>query len=204
MALLVPWPLKLVVDNVLQAQPLPDALGDVFGWLAGNRSSLLVVAVAGGALVTFVHNALGVAEKYVNTTLEQRAVLDLRSDLFQHAQGLSLTFHDRRSTGDFMSRIHDQAVAVGKIPLTVPRLAKSVLTLLGMFWVAFRIDAELALLSLTVVPLLYYTTTRYTRSIKPRVHAVKEMEGQSLSMVQESLSMLRVILAFGREEYEHG
>jgi ABC-type multidrug transport system fused ATPase/permease subunit len=72
-----------------------------------------------------------------------------------------------------------------------------------MIWISFAIDWELALLSLTVVPFLYYSVGYYMRNIQDRLYQVKGMEGQSLSIIHEAISMIRVIIAFGREKYEH-
>src|SRR5207249_4379305 len=70
------------------------------------------------------------------------------------------------------------------------------------FWISFRMDWQLALVSLTVVPFLYYSVGYYATHIKQNVLEVREMEVESLSIVHEAISMFRVIMAFGRENYE--
>jgi ATP-binding cassette subfamily B protein/subfamily B ATP-binding cassette protein MsbA len=87
--------------------------------------------------------------------------------------------------------------------MVVPGMAQSLLTLIGMICISLYLDWTLALLSLTVVPFLYYSVGYYVRHIKDRLYHVKEMEGQSLSIIHEALSMIRVIVAFGRENHEH-
>lgn len=201
-ALAAPWPLKFLVDNVLEGHPLPPALVGIVGDI-DNRVLLLILTAAAGLVIALVQNGMSVLENYVNTTLDQRMVLDFRSDLFRHAQRLSLTFHDSRRTGDFMSRINAQATAVGSIPLTVPPILQALLTLAGTFWIVLQIDTALALISLTVVPFLYYSTMYYTDRIEPRLVRVKGMEGQALTIIHETMQMLRVIIAFGREDHEH-
>lgn len=199
--LLAPWPLKIIIDTVLEERALPDILVPVLGDL--DPRSLLVFAVLGGLGITLFQNAITVVHDYVTTKLDQRMVLDFRSDLFQHAQRLSLSFHDRSRTGQLMYRINNQATTLGKVAMTFPPLAESVITLVGMFWIAYRIDPQLALLSLTVVPFLYYSVGYYTRHIEERLREVKGMEGRSLAIVHEAMSMLRVIVAFGREDHEY-
>jgi len=201
--LLAPWPLQILIDNVLENHPLPSILAWVLGEVGEHRYGLMIFAVLAGLGVTLAANGLSVLSNYVNTKLEQRMILDFRSDLFQHAQRLSLTFHDQRRTGDFMARINFQSTAIGSVTMNIPALGQSIFTLVGMFWVAYRIDRQLALLSLTVVPFIYYTIGYYATRIEPRVREVRGMEGQSLSIVHEAMSMLRVIIAFGRESYEH-
>src|SRR5215468_11199130 len=80
--LLLPWPLKIVVDNVLGSRPLPAFLNDRFGGL--DRGALLALAVLAGLTFTLLVNGLAVAMSYVNTRLEQGIILDFRSDLFHH------------------------------------------------------------------------------------------------------------------------
>ena len=72
-----------------------------------------------------------------------------------------------------------------------------------MFWISYRLNPKLALLSLSVVPFLYYSVGYYTTHIRKRLVAVKGMEGETLSIIHEAVSMLRVIVAFGREDHEH-
>lgn len=201
-ALLAPWPLQILLDNVLQNKPLPPFFAQVLGGVAESRFSLLTAAVGAGLLVALIDNALSVLGKYVNTRLDQGIVLDFRSDLFRHAQRLSQAYHDQRRAGQTIFSVNFQASAAANLVMTLPPLAKSLITLLGMVWIVFSIDSRLALLSLSVVPFLYYSIGYYTSHIESRLRKVRSMEGETLSIIHESLSMLRVIVAFGREGYE--
>jgi len=82
-------------------------------------------------------------------------------------------------------------------------IVQNVLSLVGMFYIAMRINSRLALLSLTVVPFVYYSIGYYTTHIQKRLRTVKGMEGETLGIIHEAISMLRVIVAFGREDHEH-
>jgi ATP-binding cassette subfamily B protein len=200
--LLAPWPLKIVIDSVLQNHPLPWVVAPLFGAFAGNHIALLVVTVAAGFGITLAINLLAVLDNYVSTKIHESIVLDFRSDLFQHAQRLSLAYHDQRRTGKVIFAINSQGSAAAGLVMAMPPLAQSVLTLGGMFWISFRIDPLLTLLSLSVVPLIYYAVGYYMAHIQQRLRRVKGMEAESLSMIHEAMQMLRVITAFGREGYE--
>jgi ATP-binding cassette subfamily B protein len=201
MALLSPWPLAILLDTVLGQKPLPSLLG----WLNGlSTYELLTLSVLAGLLFTALEHGLAVVDNYVNTKLDQSMVLDLRSDMFRHAQRLSMAYHDSKQMGKLMFQINTQAAAVGAVTVAIPPLLQSVLTLAGMFVVIERIQPTLALLSLTVMPFVYLSAGYYTRNIEPRVYSVRKLEGDSLTIVHEAMSMLRVIVAFGRERYEHG
>jgi ABC-type bacteriocin/lantibiotic exporter with double-glycine peptidase domain len=158
-ALLTPWPLKILIDSVLGNHPLPPILNNVLGFAAADRFTLLVLTVGASFGIALMSNALQVFESYVNTRIEQQIVLDFRSDLFRHAQRLSLTFHEQGRAGMIIYAINFQAHAAATLIMAVPPLAQSALTLVGMFWITFFIDRQLALLSLTVVPILYYAVS---------------------------------------------
>lgn len=203
-SLLQPWPLKILVDNVLGSQPLPNYLARPLGPVAEHRYWLLVFAVGGGLLVTIFFNVMGIAENYVNTKLDQRMVLDFRSQIFRHAQRLSMAYHDQKRTGKLMFLINNSPSALGNIYATIPALAQSLVTIVGMFWIATTIKPSLAFLSIVVAPVLTYAIRYYTKKIEPRIYEVREMEHESLSIAHEAMAMLRVIVAFGRENHEYG
>lgn len=201
--LLVPWPLQILVDHVLQDVPLP---AELVAWLpswVSSRNSLLVLAVTGGLLITLLQNLMTVLDNYVNARLEQSIVLDFRSDLFQHAERLSMSFHDRRKSGMVIYAINAQGDGVARLIMVVPPLAQSLLTLVGMFWITYHLDPFLALVSLCVIPILFYSVRHYMNRIQPFLQQVRDMEGESLSIVHEAVSMLKVIVAFGREDHEY-
>jgi ATP-binding cassette subfamily B protein/subfamily B ATP-binding cassette protein MsbA len=201
MALLAPWPLALLLDTVLGNEPLPSLLG----WMGGlGTYELLGIAVGAGLLFTATEHGLAVVDEYVNTKLDQSMVLDLRSQMFRHAQRLSMAYHDSKQMGKLMFQINTQAAAVGAVTVSIPPLLQSVLTLVGMFVVVLQIQPTLALLALTVVPFVYCSAGFYTRYIEPRVYHVRRLEGDSLAIVHEAMAMLRVIVAFGRERHEYG
>jgi ATP-binding cassette, subfamily B, bacterial len=199
--LLVPWPLKILVDNVLGSQPVPSILARAGG---SDRTALLLLIVLGGLFVTLMVNVLDVLENYVNTQINLGIGLDFRGDMFEHAQRLSMSFHDQRRSGMLIYMINYQCGAGPGLIMAVPPLVQSALTLVGMFWITLLMDARLALLSMTVVPLLYLSVGYYIKYIQPRLLHVKALEGESLAIIHEALSMLRVIVAFVRERYEYG
>ena len=195
LSLAMPWPLAIMLDIVAGSGSAPFGITD--------RYTVLLLAVAAGLLLTVLVHGMNVGNSFVDAKLEQNVILDLRSDLFAHAQRLSLPFHDARRTGELMSRINLQASALGSTVMALPPLAESLLTLIGMTTIALLIDWKVALISLSVVPLIYYSLGLYGTRIVPRLQQVQALEWQSLSIVNEAMSMLRVIVSFGREGYEH-
>jgi ATP-binding cassette subfamily B protein/subfamily B ATP-binding cassette protein MsbA len=193
-----PWPLAMMLDVVDGSRKQT-----LFGLDASDKLTVLAVATTLGFLTIVVAHGLTVVNSYLDSKLEQHMILDLRSDLFEHAQRLSLAFHDERQTGELMGRINYAASSLGLIVMAIPPIAQALLTLTGMAVVAALIDLKVTLISLSVMPLMYWSLTLYGARIVPRMERVQGLEWQSLTIVNEAMSMLRVIVPFGREGYEH-
>ena len=195
-----PWPLALLVDSALGHRPAP-------GWLQAlhvdTPARLVLVAVVAGVVLVLLSSGLTVLDEYVNTRISQKMSLAYRSDLFQHALRLPLSYHDTTRRGGLMFVINHQSAAMGEITVALLPLVQNALTVLGMLYVAFRLEPTLALLSLTVVPFVYCSTGWYGRYVEPRLRSVQGMEAESLSIVHEAMAMVRVILTFGRDAHEH-
>ncbi len=198
LSLAQPWPLAVML-NTVSGQGPPWLFSSVG---VTSKYSILAVSVAVFFLITVVSHSLTVVNSYVDTKLEQNMILDFRGELFEHAERLSLAFHDSRRAGELMSRINYQAASLGSIVMAVPPVAQSLLTLVGMATIAFLIDWRITLISLSAVPLIYYALGIYGSKIVPRLERVQSLEWQSLSIVNEAMAMLRVIVAFNRERYE--
>ena len=169
--LLGPWPMAVLVDNVLGKEPLPEFLAAWLGPLGENKTTLLILVVFAGFLLPLLEHGMSIVDNYVNTRIDQRMVLDFRSDLFQHALRLSMAFHDQRRSGMLIYAINSQADAAARLVMTVPALVHSGLTLIGMFWITCRMDPMLAMISLVVVPVLYYSVHYYVTRIQDRLGA---------------------------------
>jgi ABC-type multidrug transport system fused ATPase/permease subunit len=180
-------------------KPLPPLADQI---LPSGRYQQLAALIFLGFLLTVLGNALHVWQIAIDARIEQKMILDFRSDLFQHAQRLSLAFHDATRTGEMMSRINYGAASVGNVVMAFPPMLQAGLTLVGMFAISLWIQWQLALIALLVVPFLYYCAGAYGKRITPRLVRVQGLEWQSLSIVHESMAMLRVIVSFGREPYE--
>jgi ATP-binding cassette, subfamily B, bacterial len=198
--LLQPWPLAIMIDSVVARHPLPPLAG--YFLPEGHRYLQLAILVTAGFALTVLSHGLTVWQTTIDVGIDQRMVLDFRSDLFQHTQRLSLAFHDARKTGEMMGRINYAASSLGHVIMAFPPMLQALLSLIGMFTIAVLIQWQLAVTSLLVVPLLYYSAGLYGKRVVPRLVRVQGLEWQSLSIVHEAMAMLRVIVTFGREPHE--
>jgi subfamily B ATP-binding cassette protein MsbA len=204
--LLQPWPLKIVLDNVLKTRSphghgwLNHALAATFG--QDPLTVLRVAAVA--ALVIAVFGAIcSYAEKSLTTSVGQWVMHDLRRTLYSHVQRLSLSYHDQKQSGDLISRVTSDIDAIQSFIASglLGAFANS-LTLIGMLGVMLYINWQFTLIALSVAPLLFAVIFSYTRRIKKASREVRKKEGEIVSVIQEVLTSIRVVKAFGREDYE--
>jgi len=198
-ALAEPWPLAFVVDSIIGDEPAPGWVSSIFGSSVG---ALIALAVVATLFLTLLMGAMTVWNEYLLTTIDQRMVLDFRSEMFQHAQKLSLAFHDSSSKGILMYRINNMAASMGQIVTSIPAVAQSVLTLIGMVFISIKINPLLALLALGTTPFIVYSTTFYTDRIEPRIYRVRGLGAMNLAIVYEAMAMMRVVLAFGTQRRE--
>ena len=202
--LLEPWPLKVVVDNLLQSKALPRWLGEVVGRFAGHdKIAILNFAVLAVAVIAIVGAVSSYVEKYLTTNVGQWVMHDLRRTLYQHIHHLSLAEHDERRTGELISRVTSDIEAVQDfITSALLGMLVNTLTLLGMVAVMFYYNWRFALIALSIAPALFSVVWFYTKRIKKASRAVRQKESELVNMVQEVFSSIRVVKAFAREDYE--
>jgi len=202
--LLEPWPLKIIVDNVLQSKKLPAWIAGVMNHLVGyNRLEIVNFAVLAVALIAVVGAISSYAETYLTTSVGQWVMHDLRRTLYQHIHHLSLAEYDEQRTGDLISRVTGDIAAVQDfITSAMLGILVDVLTIAGMIGVMFWIDWRFTLIALSIVPVLFVVVFFFTKRIKKASRAVRKKEGELLNIVQEVFSSMRVVKAFSREEYE--
>jgi ATP-binding cassette, subfamily B, bacterial len=204
LALLTPLPLKIAVDSAIGTRPLPGFL-DALLPNAATRSdgTVLVLAVGLAMAVALLTGLLELVRSVLSVYTGEKLVLGLRARLFRHAQRLSLLYHDSRGATDSAYRIQYDAQSIQWIMTdSIPSLATAVVTLIGMVYVTFRIDWQLALVAMTVSPFLFVSAWAYGRRLRPRWIKVKQLDSSALSVVQEVLGSLRVVQAFGQETRE--
>jgi len=201
---LEPWPVKIVVDNLLQHKRLPDWIGrPVMSLFGDNQLAILNFAVGAVAAIAIVGAVSSYFEKYLTTSVSQWVTHDLRRLLYSHIQRLSLAEYDETRTGDLISRVTSDINAVQDfVNSALLGILVNVLTLVGMIGVMFYINWRFTLIALSVSPLLFAFVYVFTRRIKKYSRAVRKKESELTSVVQEVLTSIRVVKAFAREDYE--
>src|SRR6266576_1380694 len=202
--LLEPWPLKLVLDDVLRGR---ESHAGVMRWihhLVGTvKLAMLKFACAAVIVIALLDAICTYAEKYLTTSVGQWIAYDLRGTIYAHVQKLSLAFHDQERIGDLISRVTNDIDAIQSF-ITTGLLSAlvNIITLVGMIVVMSYLNWKFTLIALSVAPVLFFVVFTYTRRIKKAAREVRKKEGEITSVVEEVLSSIRVVKAFAREDYE--
>src|SRR5213592_2500737 len=202
-ALLDPVPLKIVFDSVLGSHPLPVYVRAVLPSAVLGSAGALLVAIGLLLGVAALTQLQALANRFMQAYVGERLVLGFRTQLVQHAQRLSLSYHDSKGSADSLYRIQQDAAVIDKIMVEgiIPFVAAAV-TLAMMIVVTLRLDWQLALVALGVSPPLFMLSRLYRPRMRRQSRQVKKLESSALAVVQETLGALRVVKAFGQESRE--
>ncbi len=202
--LLRPWPFRFLIDNVLDskaAKPMQILGHDLSQWPIPSvvllLCSLIVVFQLLGGLLNYFTTML-----FVRVGLQ--ALMRLRTDLYSYLHLLPLKFHDQRRSSDSSFRVAYDSQSIQSFYSKGTFIFQSLITLVGTFAVMWHIDWELALWSLTVIPCMIAAMYLYSNRIRSQSTAIQERESELLTVAQEGLSSVRMVRAFGREEFEVG
>jgi len=205
LALLGPLPIKIAVDTVIGSRPLPGWLGAVLPVsVGGSAASLLALAAGLLVLTAILGSLLDMATDLLQTYTGEKLAQDFRSRLFRHVQRLSLSYHDMTGTSDSTYRIQYDAPAIQRIVVDglIP-LFGSAVTVVAMIVVTARIDLRLAVVAMSVSPLLFLLSRSFGPRLRRNWKEIKQLDSSAMGVVQEVLSAVRVVKAFGREDREH-
>ncbi len=201
--LLEPWPLKIVLDYLLQSKPPPGWMSTMIGWIGQDKLAVLNFAVVAVAVIAIVGALSSLLEKYLTTNVGQWVMHDLRRTLYHHIHRLSLAEHDEKRTGDLIGRVTSDIEAIQAfITTALLGIVTSVLTLLGIVGVMLYLNWRFTLISLSIAPVLFVVVCFFTRRIKKASRDVRKKESELVSIVEEVFSSIRVVKAFAREDYE--
>src|SRR5437763_2544943 len=194
LSLLKPWPFKIIVDDILGRNPNARF---------GNSPDLIPLLCLALVAIQFLWGLLNLASNYLFVKVGLQALLKLRTDLYAYLQSLSLKYHDARRSSDSSFRVAYDSQSIQTIyNKGFTNIFGSIVMLLGTFCVMVRIDWQLTLLSLAVVPAIVAAIYFFAHRIRRESTSIQEQESALLAQAQEGLSSVRMVHAFGREEWE--
>jgi len=166
----------------------------------GDRG-VLVEAVALFVVVGLIGWLAGYHQTYLSSWVGERVLLDLRTETFRHLMRLELGYHERTPTGRSVSRLTSDIEALQQLVTDgVTSLVVNGLTLIGVVAILFAYDAELALLTFVIFPALAVGTALFRVYSTRAYRRTRERVAEVLATLQETLSGMRVVQGFGRQE----
>jgi ATP-binding cassette, subfamily B, bacterial len=200
--LLKPWPLQIVIDYVLGGKAPPA--GSLVAPLLSEPKGTLLLACIGIVLINVGSGGLTQLHYYTSIRVGQNMVNDLRGALYGHLQRQSLAYHGRQQVGDLMYRITADSFAVQTMIMNglLPIVSAAIL-LVGMLVVLLPLDPVLTLLALTVVPVLFALISSFNKKIVDVSTEVRERESRVYSLVQWTMTAIKIVQAFTKEDEEH-
>src|SRR5437764_13184101 len=207
--LLKPWPFKIIVDQILpgrvevfQCTFRPFWGGEIRMPAFGATQAIALLCLA-MVIIQLLWSLLSLVSNYMFVKIGLQSLMRLRTELYAHLQRLSLKFHDTRRSADSSFRVAYDSQSVQTIyNKGFTNIVSSGVTLLGTFAVMLRLDWQLTLLSLAIVPLLIGTIYFFAKRIRTQSTNIQEQDSALLTQTQEGLSSIRMVHAFGREEFE--
>ena len=185
--LYLPWIIKDMIDDVLMSKDMV----------------MLNLIAAGILVVMFTRGIFYYGQSYLVSYVGQRVIIDVRSVLFRKFQRMPLSYYDKQQTGTVMSYITNEvAVMQSAIVDNLIELVTEGSILIGSLAMMIYLDWKLSLLTLMTIPLVGFAMKIFGRKLKRSSTVIQERVAEITSLLQESISAIRVVKSFVRESYE--
>jgi len=198
-----PWPLKIVLDNVVGSHKLPSWLDHLLGPILRGSGKMQIAAAAAiaavliallGAIASYVAN-------YYTTSVGQWVANDLRIRTYHHLQQLSLKYYDTHETGALLSTITSDVQTIqGFASADTLGIFVDLLTILGMLFIMFWLNWDFTLIAVAITPFMLLLVSRFKKAVKKATHEVRKEQSKIVSVVEQGLQSMRVVKAFGRQD----
>ena len=205
MSLASPWPLKIIIDNVVGSHKLPHLLDEIVRPMLDKGNKLQVAGLAAlafvlialfGALASYIDN-------YYTESVGQWVAHDLRMRTYQHLQRLSLGYYNTHQTGTLLSTITTDIQTIqGFASSSTLDILIDMLTIVSMLGLMFWLNWDFTLIALAATPFLLFFITRFKKAVKKATHQVRKEQAEIVAVVQQGLESMQVIEAFGRQDME--
>jgi ABC-type multidrug transport system fused ATPase/permease subunit len=206
MSLAGPWPLKIILDNVVVSkQPPPSWMKELLGLLGGgdNRAHIAELAAILFVLIAILNGVASYIANYFTETVGQWVAYDLRTRTYHHLQRLSLSYYDTHQVGAIVSTIDDDVDTIQDFASSsVTDMIMDAFTIVGMLTLMFLMRWDFALIALAVTPFLLFFVSRVRKAVKKATHEVRRRQAEIISTVQQGLEAVRVVQAYEREDLQ--
>lgn len=204
MGLAAPWPLKIIIDNVIRNEELPHWLSWMNTLIPGEHAMALAGAAAIALVVfTAIGGLAGYIDNYFTESVAQYMANDLRRRIYHHLQHLSLAYYDTHQVGKLLSTITADVNTIQDfVSATLLSILVDALTILGMFGLMLYLKWDFALIAVGIAPFLLLFVIRFKRAVKKATHEVRKDQAEMITVIQHGLESIRAVNAYGRQELE--
>jgi ABC-type multidrug transport system fused ATPase/permease subunit len=204
MSIAAPWPLKIIIDNVVGEHKLPEFLTWLRDFSFGEHTmGLATVAALGAVVIALIGAVAGYIDNYYTTSVAQYVANDLRHRLYHHLQRLALKYYDTHQIGNMLSTITSDVGTIQSFASTaLLSILIDTLTILGMIGVMLYLNFDFALIAVGVTPFLLLFVARLKKAVKKATHEVRKRQSDIVGVLQQGLESVRTVEAFGRQDTE--
>jgi ATP-binding cassette, subfamily B, bacterial len=204
MSIAAPWPLKIIIDNVVGKHKLPEFLHWLRDFSSGEHTLALAgVAALGAVLIASLGAIAGYIDNYYTESVAQYVANDLRQRVYHHLQRLSLKYYDTHQIGHMLSTITSDVGTIQDFASTaLLSILVDSLTILGMVGVMLYLNWDFALVAVGVTPFLLLFVARFKKAVKKATHEVRKRQSDIVGVLQQGLESARTVKAFGRQDTE--
>jgi subfamily B ATP-binding cassette protein MsbA len=205
MTLAAPWPLKIILDNVVSDHKMSPWLHDILGPMLEHSNRLHIALVAAVLYVTI--SSLGALASYIDNYYTESAgqwvAHDLRMRMYNHLQQLSLEYYNTHQTGTILSTItSDISTIQGFASSSTLDILVDMLTIVSMLGLMFWLNWDFTLIAVAVTPFLLLFVSRFKKAVKQATKDVRKEQSEIVAVVQQGLESMQVVKAFGQEKTE--
>jgi ABC-type multidrug transport system fused ATPase/permease subunit len=200
-----PWPLKIILDNVVGDHTMSPWLHRLIGPLLENGSRLHVAALASLAfvLIAIIGAIASYIDNYYTESAGQWVAHDLRMRMYQHLQRLSLGYYSNHETGSILSTLTTDIQTIqGFASSSTLSILVDLLTIVCMLGLMFWMNWDFTLIAVAVTPFLLLFVMRFKKAVKKATHEVRKQQSEIVAVVQQGLESIQVVKAFGQEKTE--
>ena len=205
MGLAGPWPLKVILDNVVGTSHLPAWLAHLLGSMPDGGGKRIVALWAGAATIVIAAIGAGASylESYSTESVAQSVAHDLRMRAYHHLQRLSLAYYDKHQVSASLSTLTTDIETIqdfassGTLAIVI-----DLLSVIGMLILMFWLNWDFALVAASVAPLLLWFVSRFKKAVKKATKQVRQNQAEIVAVEMHGLQSQRVVEAFGTQELE--
>ena len=174
MGIAAPWPLKIIIDNVIGSQPLPSWLQGVDSLIGRSKMALALATALLLILITVIGALAGYANSFYTESVGQYVANDTRLKIYHHLQRLSLGYYDTHQVGKILSTLTtDVSTMQDFVSTSLLTILVDSITIVGILSLMFYINWGFALIAIAVTPFLLVFVFRFKKAVKKSVHEVR-------------------------------